>query len=817
MPDIELNEYEINPNTIKYHSRTKRFFRAFTPKIVGTSSALAVSGAALAAAIGGVFTGGVLPIVVGVASSATAAVSAAATISLGVDAATVSRARYKNQGVEGAKVIVEKMESEAFELVQKLEQLTQSGEKTIQLKDGYHYNARQIKSLIAGYEKTAYQGVKYLMAQAEKNTKEIEKLRKAGKLSPSQKETKEKLWDELGLIGECVRNITSKRNDVNPYKNVIIKALHKGCLIGANDSENKEIRDNKRLKQMNFTEELYHNMYEKVLLTANPPKSVATPAPEPAATPDPKPEPKEAKRSFGQRIIRKLISMTKEGKRLIAEEEEAERLRDENDILHESYKSVVDNLDHQKGLTSRYKTEADNLKAQVETLEQDVAGAKAEANKYKKGYERNVKRAFGNRGEARYFREGMEKAEDNLANNIMANLEERKKMEQELENAQNSEKEQADLAEELFNYGVGLENDREKVQEERDYAQGVAFEESERANSAESKLANVESKIADLENHRLRLIQVLIETNGMLDKALQDGKSSDELLEELLEEGIRYENEIESTKKALATEIETREKLVADINDLNGQLDKEVRSKNEAKTIIARQDAKIGALQDELSAEKDARIEAEKNSKVANETVTSLTASQENVKSKLSQVESDLDDEKLLREQAEQEKGYWQTRAEDAEDTVKAVYGTAEALEKSVAKIQEELDSIYSDKTKNLEKANMARQIKATARKIAEVWNHVKITQNEDAKKFEESTSVVIQALDKAVDRYITAKECGDMETVKQVRDELQAVYDTQRRVDSEHTWPPYIKDTKKVIPGTPIPNSPQDENYYLK
>lgn len=722
MPDIELNEYEINPNTIKYHSRTKRFFRAFTPKIVGTSSALAVSGAALAAAIGGVFTGGVLPIVVGVASGATAAVSAAATISLGVDAATVSRARYKNQGVEGAKVIVEKMESEAFELVQKLEQLTQSGEKTIQLKDGYHYNARQIKSLIASYEKTAYQGVKYLMAQAEKNTKEIEKLRKAGKLSPSQEKTKDKLWGELGLIGECVRNITSKRNDVNPYKNVIIKALHKGCLIGTNDSENKEIRDNKRLKQMNFTEELYHNMYEKVLLTANPPKSVATPTPEPVVTPDPKPELKEAKRSFGQRIIRKLISMTKEGKRLIAEEEEAERLRDENDILHASYVDMVDSLNFQKEVSSRYKTEADKLKAQVETLEDQV-----------------------------------------------------------------------------------------------EVAQDVAFEESERANAAEIKVEAYDGEVRAQINARKQAEQSAereknkrVEVQGELNNTKTENKKLTEenavLTEELGKEKIK--------RKRATRHVEDK---VVENRELNKKLDTESALKNEAKTIIARQDAKIGSLQDELSAEKDARIEAEKNSKVANETVTSLTASQENVKSKLSQVESDLDDEKSLREQAEQEKGYWQSRAVDAEDTVKAVYGTAEALEKSVAKIQEELDSIYSDKTKNLEKANMARQIKATARKIAEVWNHVKITQNEDAKKFEESTSVVIQALDKAVDRYITAKECGDMETVKQVRDELQAVYDTQRRVDSEHTWPPYIKDTKKVIPGTPIPNSPQDENYYLK
>ena len=588
MPDIELDEYEINPNTIKYHSRTKRFFRAFTPKIMGTSSAFVASGAALAAVVGGVLTGGVLPIVVGAASGITAAVSAVATVSLGVDAATVSRARYKNQGVEGTKKIVEKMESEAYYFVQALERLQQSGDKTIKLKDGYYYNEHQIKSFIAGYEKEAYQGVKYLMAQAEKNTKEIEKLRKAGKLSPSQEKNRKKLWDELDLIGECVRNITSKRNDVNPYKNVIIKALHKGCLIGANDAENEEIRAHKSYNKMSFTEELYHNMYEKVLLTANPPKPEVKPAvtPKPEAKPaaktntkkaaktntkraakatkastpkpepktakstkvsTPKPEPKTEKGSFGQRIIRKLISMTKEGKRLIAEEEEAERLRDENDILHASYIDVVDSLNFQKGISSRYKTEADNLKAQVETLEQDVAGARVQANNYKKRYEGAVRRGFNKRAEAIYFRERMEEAEDNLAGNIMANLEERTKMEQEIEHTQ------------------------DKLKKEQQ--------------AHKRATRHVEDKV-----------------------------------------------------------VENRE--------LNKKLDTESALKNEAKTIIMKQGAEIGALSDKLSAEKDARIEAEKNSKVANETVTSLTASQEELKRKLSQVESDLDSEKSSREAA---------------------------------------------------------------------------------------------------------------------------------------------------------------------
>ena len=123
----------------------------------------------------------------------------------------------------------------------------------------------------------------------------------------------------------------------------------------------------------------------------------------------------------------------------------------------------------------------------------------------------------------------------------------------------------------------------------------------------------------------------------------------------------------------------------------------------------------------------------------------------------------------------------------------------------------------HNQPAQNLEKANLARQNKSTARKIAEVWNHVKIAQNEDANKYAETTSQVIKALDIAVDKFNKAVEQGDIDTVKRIRVELQEVYDVQRRVDDEHTWPPYIKDTKKIIPGTPIPQSPQDEHYYVK
>lgn len=759
----ELEEYAINPNTIRYHSSAKRFFRAFTPKILGTSSIFATSGLAVVSTIAGVATGGLgfIPAVVaGSVAGATAVASGVATVSLGVDAATVSRARYKSEGVEGTRKIVEKMEGEAYEYTQKLAQLESSGQRRIQLKDGRYYSARQLKKLIAGYEKEAYQGVKYLKAKAEENTAQIEKLRNAGNLTESQRSEQTRLWNELESIGACVRNITSRRNEVNPYKNVIINALHKGCLIGRNDAENAEIRNHRIYGNKYLTEELYHNMYEVDLLRRNPQRqenaqaNTNTPNPE-ANTTAPQPENNvrptqnnQTKRSFGQRIIKKLISLTKEGRRLIAEEEENRKLQENLE-----YAEAVAYEEHENGINA-------------------AAAARAEADKYKKRYEGAVQRGV---------------------------------------NERRGRIEQSDLTEDLFNYGVDLENAKEAVEEERDYAQSVAYDEFERASTAESELARAQSKIDGLQNDQERLMRVLVETNGLLDQALKDGKSSDRFANELFELGIQYEKDIERNKKELARELAAREKLAeSSAQEISG-----LKVKNEAlegevlAQIRARKDA-----ESTVGREKGKREKVESELNEANQTINDLVLGQQENINTIIQAEAE-------NERLKTESSYWQTRAEDAENTVSAVYAASQetiaALDSSVARIQAELDDISAQRSGNLEKANIARQAKTTARKIAEVWNHVKIARDEDMEKYEATTEVVVDALKSSVTEYYIAMEDGDMDAIKRVRETLQEVYDTQRKIDAEHTWPPYVKNKKKIIPGTPVPDSLLDEIFYVK
>ena len=740
-----LEEYEINPNTIRYHSSIKRFFRAFTPKIVGTSSLLATSGIALAAIIGGAVTGGLGLVPAAIAGSVAGAATVAsgvATISLGVDAATVSRVRFKNLGVEDTRAIVEKMESEAYDYTQKLAELEQSGQKRIQLKDGNYYTARQLKRLIQGYEKEAYHGVKYLMKKAEENTDQIEKLRKTRNISEAQKKQQAKLWTELEMIGECVRSITSKRNDVNPYKNLIISALHKGCLIGRNDRENGEIRKHKIYGKINLTEELYHKMYEKELLEQNPPKQeVETPKP-------------------------------------TREEKKAEKTR--------------------------------TLKKQIRELEAQNEALEAQNQRTQARYESAVKRAVGKRAEARYFREEKEKVEDALAGNIMASHKEDQMNKRFIQS----------VIEKLGS--VEEENEVLEAQVEESARESLKYQ--TRYEKAVKRNVRFREDNRDLENARDSAIDELYETEDKLKRTQDKHERATKHVATQVQRTRDAEYQVKSAETKLgALEDEVRAQISAR-KQAEANVTREIGKRKAAETRIEALEgearAQVNARQSaEQTAEREKGIRVATESKLnsANQTINEqnirinefVMAQQENIDTI---VGLEVENDKL-----KQENGYWQSRAEDAEDTVRVVYGTTEALERSITKIQEELDSINSDKTKNLEKANVARQIKATARKIAEIWNHVKIAQSEDAKKFEESTDIVIQALDTAVDKYNTAKERGDVETVKQVRDELQEVYDTQRRVDKEHTWPPYIKDTKKVIPGTPVPNSPQDENYYLK
>lgn len=132
---------------------------------------------------------------------------------------------------------------------------------------------------------------------------------------------------------------------------------------------------------------------------------------------------------------------------------------------------------------------------------------------------------------------------------------------------------------------------------------------------------------------------------------------------------------------------------------------------------------------------------------------------------------------------------------------------TRESLEADKSKLQAELDTINdTDYKRNL---GLARHRLAV--KIEDVWNHIKIAEEEDLAKYGKSTSKVLEKLAGAT---MIIKTYNDIAVLKEAKDALDAIYKTEK---TNAKWPKYIKDKKQttIIPGTPIPPSPEDDLFY--
>lgn len=241
------NNYNFNKYTIRYDSKSKRFFKGFAPKIAsgGVISTAVFAGLGVATLVTGGLAG------IGIATIAGASVGAGAlaqTIYSGVVYNRNSaKSRFKHLGIEdnedkaNAIDIILDCDNQAYKYRQILE--SQPNEKR-PFVDGNRVSRRLLRKVIKEQEEVAYHGLKYILNEAQKASKKSE-------------------YDTLDIVSECVKELASKRDDFNPYKNLIVSYILKGCMLGENDAQNKKIALIREKKDKNQAFELYHLMYEQ--------------------------------------------------------------------------------------------------------------------------------------------------------------------------------------------------------------------------------------------------------------------------------------------------------------------------------------------------------------------------------------------------------------------------------------------------------------------------------------------------------------------------------------------------------------------------
>jgi len=265
--ELERN-YNINQYTIRYDSKTKRFFKGFGAKVAGggiiSTSIFATLGVATLA------TGGFLGLTVaGMAGIAVGAGTLAQTVYSGVVyGKNMARSRFKHLGIGGIEdeagtiEVIRANEAEAYELTQMLENNPRS--KAFKLEDGT-YPRRVIKHIAKEKEDIAYHGLKYILDQALTVSDKINALKKKKTLTANEGAALSKYWGILDRIAECVKDMAINRDNFNPYKNLIVSYMKKGCLLGFNDEQNNQIRALPKLKDDDLAFKLYSNMYEMPL------------------------------------------------------------------------------------------------------------------------------------------------------------------------------------------------------------------------------------------------------------------------------------------------------------------------------------------------------------------------------------------------------------------------------------------------------------------------------------------------------------------------------------------------------------------------
>ncbi len=404
-------EYKITPYTIQYDSKAQSFFKGFTPKLA-TSGTLTALGAG--ACIASVLTGGIAGIAIGAVAGV---VAGGYTIWTGVDAAHVSKARFKALGIGGKKEnagtieVVKHSEEMAHKFTKLLEEYPD--EKTFELEDGATYTRRDLQKRIKGYEREAYNGLNYILKQGLYVSDKIETLGKRKNLTPYEENLKKQYWDIMDRVSACVKSVASNRLYYNPYKGLIIDAMQKGCLLGDYHQINK-IREAKAIGDKDNTIQLYFEMYERDLLESNSKKR-------PEQKPIDRREHEQLKRDkvkLEQDIESLKEEISKISQKSARRVQTAWNIRGQKKVLQKRTEELEDIIEELYQRLDEYEKKLAETKAKLgetqEKLEEtDAKRKKALQEVFVVGQQhgRAVKTAWKHRGESRYWRGRAEDAE----------------------------------------------------------------------------------------------------------------------------------------------------------------------------------------------------------------------------------------------------------------------------------------------------------------------------------------------------------------------------------------------------------------------
>lgn len=602
------SEYAINPYTIQYDSKTKRFFKGFAPKAGwGGLVTATIFGAATIA------TGGIAAATVGIVAGTSVALGALATTAYSgiVYRRNAAKSRFKALGIGGKEDsvgtigVVQEYENYAYKYVKMMED-NPSQTKFI-LEDGRSYSRRDLKKRIKENEDMAYHGLKYLLEQGTFTSRQLERLRQKINLTPREEDAMAKYWDVMDRISQCVKQVTSKRTKFNPYKALIIDAMQDGCLLG-DLRQNNEIRKIKALNNKDMTTKLYFEMYEKHLLESEKAKVPA--------------KPPITKREYDQ-LKRDNKNLEDQ---LTAEQAKSEKLEAKYASEQTKHKKATEMALKQRSK----KRDAENRiadmeaesQAQAEKLENENKKYQRERDLHKKATERALKqRAKKIEAEKRIAEVEAEK---------QAQIEQLNKQNQKFERERNLHKKATERAlnqraknKELTNQVTAQQQEITMSEDQTEYAMSGWYDAEQLTKEQAKQIAKLQSQMGkNKRKHKkaTRMIAQLIEENNTLETQIDEAayesgywqaraEGAEDTVkviysgrQELEQENISLQSKNEAIKKNYARSRTQNKKLREDIansKQVQQQQADQINSLNDdINTLVAAQSENINRIMD---------------------------------------------------------------------------------------------------------------------------------------------------------------------------------------------------------------------------
>jgi len=325
--DIDgYNNSDANKYTIKYDTKLKRFFKQFTPKVA--SGGMISAGIFTVLGAAALVAGPVLGLTAGLIAGASAGLGAVvqATYNTALYASELSKTNFNKHGLGGTEESAEALQQmkgyqKALESSRKRIIELESGERVTrrELKkrikelntrvgsidivrdsartayiasralenspntdkieiEGVKYSRRKIQRIVNENENIAYHGLNYLLDQGLRVSDRINRLSD----KPKNKYETAQFEGFKGIIkkiADCTSELATERNRTiqtskknaksegiyNPYKNLIVNSIFKGCLLG-NDKQNKTIRKIAKENNKTLAFAQYSSMYEQPVL-----------------------------------------------------------------------------------------------------------------------------------------------------------------------------------------------------------------------------------------------------------------------------------------------------------------------------------------------------------------------------------------------------------------------------------------------------------------------------------------------------------------------------------------------------------------------